>query len=463
MIDAKKLFSLIKSGEITDIDLRFTDLRGVWHHMTLISREFTPESVKKGIGFDGSSIRGFMDIHESDMLLKPDLDAVYIDPFFSKTAIVICDVFDPNVGKMYEKCPRYTAKKAEKYLNNSGLGTISYWGPEIEFFVFDYLDVHLSPYESGIFIGQGEIDGDEPDGYPILNKGGYFPVPPFDKLQSYRSEMVAILENMDIKVEVHHHEVAAGGQVEIDLRYGPLVETADHVMLYKYVARNLAKKYSMTACFLPKPIYGDNGSGMHTHQSIFNKDKNIFYDPKGYGELSKDALSYTAGLLSHIEAILGITNSTVNSYRRLVPHFEAPTSIAFSKRNRSAAVRTPMYFMKEEKSKRIEFRCPDPVCNPYLSFSVQLVCGLDGLKNKLDPTKLGFGPFDENIWEKSGVKQTPGSIFTTLDALSACRPIVKSGVFAEKLIESYVKVKYDEARTNLMYPTPADFRFYGDI
>ncbi len=463
MITIKKLFSLIDGGEITDIDLRFTDLRGVWHHMTITPREFTPEAVKKGIGFDGSSIRGFMAIHESDMLLKPDAEAIYLDPFFDKTAIVICDIYDPDSGKMYPKCPRYTAKKAEKYLIDSGYGDISYWGPELEFFVFDYIDVSLTPYESGIYIGQREIDREEQDGYPILNKGGYFPVPPFDKLQSFRSEMVRILEGLGVKVEVHHHEVAAGGQVEIDLRYGPLVETADHVMLYKYVARNLAKKYDMMACFLPKPIYGDNGSGMHTHQSIFKGNKNIFYDPKGYGELSHTALSYTAGLLSHIDAILGITNSTVNSYRRLVPHFEAPTSIAFSKRNRSAAIRTPMYFTKEEKSKRIEFRCPDPTCNPYLSFSAQLVCGISGIKNKLDPTKLGFGPFDENIWEKSGVKQTPNSIFATLDALGSCETLTKSGVVEESLIKSFIEVKYEEARLNLMYPTPADFRFYGDL
>ena len=312
-------------------------------------------------------------------------------------------------------------------------------------------------------IGQGEIDEEETDGYKILPKGGYFPVAPFDKLQLYRSEMVSILESLGIKVEVHHHEVAAGGQVEIDLRYDTLLKMADQVMIYKYVARNLAKKYGMVACFLPKPIYGDNGSGMHTHQSIFKGGKNIFFDPKGYGELSKDALSYTAGLLSHIEAILGITNSTVNSYRRLVPHFEAPTSIAFSKRNRSAAIRTPMYFKNEEKAKRLEFRCPDPICNPYLAFAAQLVCGLQGIKEKLDPKKLGFGPFDENIWEKSDVRQTPNNLFETLAALKFDKVFVKSGVFAQSLIDSYLDVKTTEARTNLMYPTPADFWFYADM
>jgi glutamine synthetase len=453
----------MKTGEITDVDLKFTDLRGVWQHMTLTTREFTMDSVKKGIGFDGSSIKGFMDIHESDMLLKPDLTTMFVDPFFPKTISVICDIFNPDTGVNFEKDPRLVAQKAEEYLKKSKIGDTSYWGPELEFFVFDYLDYHIGPYNSGIMIGQSEIDEEEGDGYKILPKSGYFPVPPFDKLQIFRSEMVAILESLGIFVEVHHHEVAAGGQVEIDLRYDTLLRMADKVMIYKYVARNLAKKYGMTVCFLPKPIYGDNGSGMHTHQSIFKNGKNIFFDPKGYGELSKDALSYTAGLLSHIEAILGITNPTVNSYRRLVPHFEAPTSIAFSKRNRSAAIRTPMYFRNEEKSKRIEFRCPDPTCNPYLSFAVQLVSGLQGIKEKLDPKKLGFGPFDENIWEKKDVRQTPTSLFETLAALKYDKTFAESGVFDQSIINSYIDVKMTEARTNLMYPTPADYWFYADI
>lgn len=463
MIDPKKAFAMMKTGEITDVDLKFTDLRGVWQHMTLTTREFTMDSVKKGIGFDGSSIKGFAEIHESDMLLKPDLATMFIDPFFPKTLSVICDVFNPDTGTNFEKDPRFVAQKAEEYLKKSRVGDTSYWGPELEFFVFDYLDYHVSPYSSGIIIGQQEIDEEESDGYKILPKSGYFPVPPFDKLQIFRSEMVQILEGIGIEVEVHHHEVAAGGQVEIDLRYDTLLKMADKVMIYKYVARNLAKRFGMTVCFLPKPIYGDNGSGMHTHQSIFKNGKNIFFDPKGYGELSKDALSYTAGLLSHIEAILGITNPTVNSYRRLVPHFEAPTSIAFSKRNRSAAIRTPMYFKNEEKSKRIEFRCPDPTCNPYLSFAAQLVAGLQGMKEKLDPKKLGFGPFDENIWEKKDVRQTPTSLFETLAALKFDKTFSASGVFDQSIIDSYIDVKTTEARTNLMYPTPADYWFYADI
>ncbi len=465
MISEKTAFSMIKAGDIVFVDLKFVDLRGVWHHFSINARDFDEKSIAKGIGFDGSSIRGFQSIFESDMLLKPDTATLFVDPFFEKTLSCICDVYDPTTGKPFEKDPRYTAKKAEAYLKKSGMGDISYWGPEVEFFIFDKLSYSLSPYYSTIAISsqdmaEGEV---EEDGYRILPKSGYFPVPPFDKYQAVRSEMVTTLQSLGVDVEVHHHEVASCGQAEIDLRYGTLVTMADKVMIYKYVIRNVAKKYGMTVSFLPKPIYGDNGSGMHTHQSIFKKGKNMFYDPKGYGELSKEALSYTAGLLSHIEPLLAITNPTTNSYRRLVPHFEAPTSIAFSKRNRSAAIRTPMYFTGEEMSKRIEFRCPDPTCNPYLSFAAQLVAGIAGMKDKLDPTKMGFGPFDENIWEKSDVRQTPGSLMDTLAALKKDKTLIASGVFATELIESYLEVKTEEARLVQMYPTPSDYWFYSDI
>lgn len=459
----------IKKGEIDFVDLRFTDLRGVWQHMTVPAKEFSKEAITKGFGFDGSSIKGFQSIFESDMLLRPDIKTLFKDPFFEKTLVCICDIFDPETGKSFEKDPRYTAKKAEDYLKKSKIGEISYWGPEIEFFVFERMYVHLDSYFSSVEIkhrelpnGDGKING-EYDGYKIANKSGYFPVPPFDKLQAFRSEMVNILQNIGVSIEVHHHEVATGGQVEIDMRYDSLTKMADKVMIYKYVARNLAQKYGMSACFLPKPVYGDNGTGMHTHQSVFKKGKNVFFDPKGYGEVSKDCLSYIAGLLSNIKAILGITNSTVNSYRRLVPHFEAPTAIAFSKRNRSAAVRIPMYFKNEEKSKRVEFRCPDGVGNPYLGFAAQLVFGIEGIQKKLDPKKMGFGPYDENIWENAKVSQTPNNLFETLEALAKEKALTASRVFSPEMKRSYLEVKLDEARQNLLYPTPADFYFYGDI
>lgn len=465
-MDTAKILKMIKSGDIEFVDLKFCDLRGTWQHMTTPARQFTQDAIEKGFGFDGSSIKGFQTIFESDMLLKPDVDTLFVDPFFEKTASVLCYVYDPEKEEYFEKDPRYTAKKAEDYLKKTRIGDVSYWGPEIEFFVFEKLWVNLHPHNAYFEIRSQEIPdspNEESDGYKILTKTGYFPVPPFDKLQNFRSEMVRILEGLGVTIEFHHHEVATGGQVEIDMKYDSLLRMADNVMLYKYVARNLAARYGMTACFLPKPIYGDNGSGMHTHQSVFKAGKNVFYDPKGYGEVSKIGLSYAAGLLSNVRAILGITNPTLNSYRRLVPHFEAPTSIAFSKRNRSAAIRIPMYYKKMEKSKRLEFRCPDPTCNPYLSFAGQLVFGLSGVEKKLDPTKMGYGPFDENIWDNTKIEQTPGDLFTTLEALRKDKILTESGVFARSLVDSYIDVKMEEARGALMYPTPADFWFYGDI
>lgn len=465
---AKNSLSLVQNNAISFVDLRFTDLRGVWQHMTIPARVFTEEMVQKGFGFDGSSIKGFSTIFESDMLLKPDIATLFVDPFYPNTAICICDVYDPDTGMPFNKDPRGTAKKAEAYLKSTGIADTSYWGPELEFFVFDGLNVQLSPYVSGVRIRShevplGEFLHEEGDGYRILTKTGYFPVPPFDRLQAFRSEMVTILEEIGVAIEVHHHEVATGGQVEIDMRYDTLVSMADKVMKYKYVARNLAQKYGMTVSFLPKPIFGDNGSGMHTHQSLFKKNRNLFFDPKGYGELSQTGMSYLAGLLSNIGTVLALSNPTLNSYRRLVPHFEAPTSIAFSKRNRSAAIRIPMYYKNEENAKRIEFRCPDPTCNPYLSFAAMLVFGLSGVEKKLDPKKLGFGPFEENIWENAAIKQTPNNLFAALTNLGQDKLLVKSGVFSKDLIQSYLEVKHAEMHENLLYPTPADFWFYGDI
>ncbi len=470
MLDAKTVFSMIKSGEIEFVDVKFTDLRGTWQHFTVNADHFDEDCITKGLGFDGSSIRGFMEIFESDMLLKPDMDTAFVDPFFEKTISVICDIIDPMTGKEFEKDPRYTAKKAEAYLKKSGFGDVSYWGPEVEFFLFDSVSAKLTPYDSGVQLTSSEIqnqdlmEDDEVEYYKMANKGGYFPAPPFDKLQMFRNDAMRIFKDIGVDIEVHHHEVAAAGQCELDLRFDSLVAMADKVMMYKYVIRNLAKQYGMTAIFMPKPVFGDNGSGMHTNQSVFKGGKNVFFDVDGkYAYLSKEALSYTAGLLSNLYAILGITNSTLNSYRRLVPHFEAPTSVAFSARNRSAAVRIPMYFPKDEKSKRLELRCPDPTCNPYLSFSACLVAGIEGMKQKLDPTKLGFGPFDENIWEKGSVKQTPGDLFTSLQALEDSTIFVKSGVFSKALIDSYLDVKRSEAIDALRYPTPADFHFYSDL
>ena len=463
-MELKKIFSLIKKREIDFVDLRFVDLRGVWQHMTIPASEFSLENIKKGYGFDGSSIKGFEEIYSSDMVLIPDLNTCFIDPFLEKTLTVVSNVWDPEKGCFYEKDPRFISQKAESYLKKSGIADISFWGPEIEFFLFDRLEFSIDRFFSYFKIKSSEFwANEEGDGYPVDKKQGYFPLPPYDKTHFFREQMVKILLSLGIKVEVHHHEVASGGQVEIDLRYDSLTKMADKVMIYKYIARNLAKRLGMTAVFLPKPLYDDNGSGMHTHQSLFKNGRNLFYEKDGYGQLSKMGLSYIAGLLYHIKPLLAFTNPTVNSYRRLVPHFEAPTRLAFSKRNRSAAVRIPVYFKNEEKTKRIEFRCPDPTANPYLSFSAMLIFGLEGVKKKIDPTKLGFGPYDENIWEKDNVRQTPKDIFEVLEALEKDKILKETGVFSSEFLKSYLTLKKEEARRALMYPTPADFWFYGDI
>lgn len=468
MITLTEAKRLIKSKEVVFVDLKFTDIRGVWQHMTISARDFST-ALSDGIGFDGSSIRGFQDIYDSDMLLFPDPETVFIDPFFERTLSCIAMIVDPTTGKPFEKDPRYVAKKAEKYLIDSGFGDTSYWGPEAEFFLFDSVKMHFSPYKQLLELDSTEIPMDRSnseisgDGYPIGMKNGYFPAAPFDKLQEFRSEMVEILEEIGIIVEVHHHEVAAAGQVEIDLKYDTLVSMADKLMIYKYVARNLAKAYGLVAVFLPKPIYGDNGSGMHTHQSIFKAGKNIFFDKKGYGGLSKLGHAYIGGLLESIDSLLAVSNPTVNSYRRLVPHFEAPTAVAYSARNRSAAIRIPMYHASE-KAKRIEFRCPDPTCNPYLAFASQLVAGIDGMKKNMDPHKMGFGPYDNvNVWEEEGVKQTPKTLFETLDALEKSTIFTKSKVFSAEIMKSYLDLKRSEATEALMYPTVSDFFFYGDM
>lgn len=460
-----KIASILRAEKIEFVDLKFTDLRGTWQHMTVPVREFNEKKCESGYGFDGSSIRGYQTIFESDMLLKPDLATFFIDPFMNVTASVICMVYDPVKNEYFEKDPRFSAMKAEKYLAKTKIGSVSYWGPELEFFVFDRMDVSLSPYKSGIDLASRELPNVDEysvrSGYRILPKTGYFPVPPFDAFQEFRSDMVRTLEKLGIVTEFHHHEVASGGQLEIDMRYQSLLKMADQVMMYKYVARNLGHKYGLTVSFLPKPIVSDNGSGMHTHQSVFKDSKNIFYNPKGYAELSDRAHQYIAGLLTHVESILAFSNPTLNSYRRLVPHFEAPTAVAFSARNRSAAIRIPMYYKGVENAKRVEFRCPDPTCNPYLAFSAQLVAGLDGIMNTRDAKK--FGPYEENIWEKSNVTQTPGDLMTVLSALSKNKIFAESGVFSQAQIDSYVEIKTDEARQALAYPTPADFYFYGDM
>ncbi len=396
--DVKKL---AKESGAKIVDLRFIDLPGMWQHFSIPVEDLDEDLFTEGIGFDGSSIRGFQQIHESDMILIADAETAVMDPVLSiPTMNIICNVFDPLTRKPYSRDPRYVAQKAEAYLKSTGLADISYWGPEAEFYMFDSVRYDQNAQSGYYYIDSREgvwntgRDENPNLGYKLRHKEGYFPVPPSDQLQDIRSEILLALKEVGVKVEVHHHEVGTAGQAEIDMRFGPLVKMADNLITYKYIIRMICKKHGMTATFMPKPLFGDNGSGMHVHQSLWKGDTNIFYDPKGYSLLSQTAKYYIGGLLKHAPALLAICAPTTNSYRRLVPGYEAPVNLCYSQRNRSAAVRIPVY-STSPKGKRIEFRCPDPATNPYLCFAALLMAGLDGIKHKIDPGE----PMDKDLYE----------------------------------------------------------------
>jgi glutamine synthetase len=453
------------------VDLRFTDLFGIWQHFSIPARELTPGLFEEGIGFDGSSIRGFQEIHESDMLLMLDPETAFVDPFLEiPTLAIICDVYDPITRQPYTRDPRYVARKAEVYLKQTGIADISYWGPEAEFFVFGDVRYGGGTNSSFYFLDSAEgwwNSGQELNpnlGGQIPAKRGYFPVPPTDTLQDVRSKMVLALEAAGVPVEVHHHEVATAGQAEIDMRFGPLVRMADSMMIYKYIVKNVARQNGLTATFMPKPLFEDNGSGMHTHQSLWKTEKNIFFDEAGYALLSDTAKYYIGGLLKHASALLGLAAPTTNSYRRLVPGFEAPVNLAYSQRNRSACVRIPVY-SKSPRAKRIEFRPPDPACNPYLCFAAMLMAGLDGVQNRIDPGE----PMDKDLYdlpmeELALIKQVPGSLADVLDALEADHEfLLKGDVFTSDLLEAYITYKREnEVDPVRMRPHPYEFTLYFD-
>ncbi len=459
--------------EVQMVDLRFTDLPGTWQHFTIPARECTEELFEEGIGFDGSSIRGFQEIHESDMLLMLDPDTAFIDQVLAvPTMVVICDVFDPVTRQPYTRDARYVAKKAEAYLKQTGIADVSYWGPEAEFFMFNSVRygeaVNSSFYAIDSAEGwwnSGQQDG---KGSQIQPKRGYFPVPPADSQQDVRSRIVLALEAVGVAIEVHHHEVATAGQAEIDMRFGELTRMADQVMIYKYMVKNIARQNGLTATFMPKPLFGDNGSGMHVHQSLWKVgagERNVFFDEAGYAQISDTARYYIGGLLKHSSALLGLVAPTTNSYRRLVPGFEAPVNLAYSQRNRSAICRIPMY-SKSPRAKRIEFRAPDPSCNPYLCFAAQLMAGLDGVQNQIDPGE----PMDKDLYdlppeEARMVKQVPGALAVVLDALEADHEFLLRGdVFTPDLLEAYIaykrQVEVDPVRIR---PHPYEFTLYYDV
>jgi glutamine synthetase len=471
----EQIIKLIKDQDIQIVDLKFVDLPGLWQHFSISAREFKEDAFSEGVGFDGSSIRGFQAINESDMLLFPDPDATFVDPFTSApTLSIICDVRDPVTGKDYTRDPRHVAKKAEAYLKSTGLAERAYFGPEAEFYILDSIRFdqsynfgyyHLDSEEGFWNSGKEGTNGEKNLGYKPRYKEGYFPVPPMDSLQDLRSDMMLTLERLGVSVEVHHHEVGTAGQTEIDLRFDTLTKMADNLMKYKYVAKNVARRHGKTVTFMPKPIFMDNGSGMHVHQSLWSDSKNLFYKKDGYAHLSEMAVHYIGGILTHTPALLAFCAPTTNSYRRLVPGYEAPINLIYSQRNRSACVRIPVY-SRSEKSKRIEFRCPDPAANPYLALSAVLLAGLDGVQRKLVPPE----PIDKDLYDlephdKAKVKSTPGSLQEVLSSLEADHEfLLKGGVFTKDLIETWVEYKRKkELEAVQLRPHPYEFALYFDI
>ena len=469
------VIKLIADEGIEIIDLKFTDLPGTLQHVGVPPNEVNESLFANGTGFDGSSIRGFQTIDESDMLLVPDPSTAVIDPVYNiKTLSLLCNIRDPLTSSDYTRDPRYVSQKAEAYLASSGIGDTSYWGPEAEFFIFDTAsydqDAHSAYYsvdsDEGVWNSGSayNLDGETLNkGHRPRHKGGYFPVPPVDTLSDIRSEMVIEMQKFGMVIEKQHHEVATAGQAEIDIVYDTLTKTADNIMIYKYLVKNVAARHGKTATFMPKPLFGDNGTGMHTHQSIWKEGTNIFYGD-GYAHMSDTMKYYIGGLLKHAPALLAFAAPTTNSYRRLVPGYEAPVNLAYSSRNRSACCRIPAYF-DTPPAKRIEFRCPDPTANPYFAFSAMLLAGIDGIRNQIDPgDPLDVDLYDLSPEEAANVQQVPGSLEESLDALEGDHEFLLTGdVFTSDLIETWLDYKrsneVDEVR---LRPHPYEFFLYYD-
>jgi glutamine synthetase len=465
------VLKFIRDKKISFVDLKFMDFPGQWQHFTVPSSQLESSSFDDGFGFDGSSIRGWKAINESDMLIIPDANTMFLDPFIEAPTIsLICDVYEPATKEKYSRCPRNIAQKATAYLNSTGIADTVYYGPEAEFFVFD--DVKFDSQPNGSFYMVDSVEGrwnsgreENPNlGYKPRYKEGYFPVPPTDALMDLRNEMVLNLINCGVAVEAQHHEVASGGQCEIDLRFQPLVRAADQLLMFKYIVKNTAKKNNRTVTYMPKPVFGDNGSGMHVHTSLWKKGKPLFAGT-GYAGLSETGLYFIGGLLKHAASLLAFTNPTTNSYKRLVPGYEAPVNLAYSQRNRSASIRIPMY-STSPKAKRVEFRCPDPSCNPYLAFSAMLMAGLDGVINRIDPGD----PLDKDIYdmppeELANVPSTPGSLGEALKSLANDHEyLMKGDVFTEDVIETWIKYKLEkEIKPMALQPHPYEFALYYDV
>ena len=468
----KDLMSEIKDMDIKMVDMRFTDIPGTTQHFTIPIKFLDEDIFSDGLGFDGSSVRGFQEIQDSDMIVLPDATTAYIDPFFSeKTLALHCNIKDHVTLVDYSRDPRNIAKKAEAYLKSSGIGDTAFFGTEAEFFVFNNVQ-----FDSGSNFAFHEVDSVEgtwnsgadenPNlGHKPRHKEGYFPLPPVDTLQDVRTEMVMTMQDIGLTVEAHHHEVATGGQCEIDLEFSPLLKMADDMMKYKYVVKNVARQHGMTATFMPKPLFEDNGSGMHVHQSVWKDGDTLMYKEGNYANLSDLALNYIGGILKHAPALLAFCAPTTNSYKRLVPGFEAPVNIVYYQRNRTASVRIPAY-SQSPKAKRMEFRCPDPSANPYLAFSAMLMAGLDGIKNKInpgDPTDINLYAASDEVLSK--IQSTPGSLAESLEALEKDHAFLLEGdVFTKDVIETYISYKKEsEVDPINIRPHPHEFKLYYDV
>jgi glutamine synthetase len=469
--DPSAVIAFARDQGIKFVDFRFSDLLGQWQHFSVPTSELTERLFAEGIGFDGSSIRGFQQIHESDMLLFPDPRTAFVDPVLEvPTLSLICDIGDPMTKGRYSRDPRYVASKAEAHLRATGIADTSYWGPEMEFYIFNSIRFGQSVNEGFYHIDSAEgIWNSGQNGTPNLGfrprlKEGYFPTPPVDQMQDVRSRISLALQDAGIDVEVHHHEVGTAGQTEIDMRYDSMVSMADKVLVFKYIVKNVCHREGLVANFMPKPLFGDNGSGMHTHQSLWKEGVPLFYDKAGYALLSDLARWYIGGLLAHAPAVLAFAAPTTNSYRRLVPGYEAPIKLAYSARNRSACIRIPTY-SERPQLRRLEFRSPDPTCNPYLAFSAMLMAGLDGIRNKIEPPT----PIEADLYELEGaradaVRDLPGSLEEVLLALEQDHQFLyQGGVFTEDLVDTWIALKRErEVDPVRLRPHPYEFMLYAD-
>lgn len=467
----QEVLSMIKDQGIKMIDLKFIDMPGIWQHLTVYHDQIDESSFTDGVPFDGSSIRGWKAINESDMSMVLDPNTAWIDPFMKEpTLSVICSIKEPRTGEPYSRCPRVIAQKAADYLRTTGIGDTAFFGPEAEFFIFDDVrfdqNQHSSYYYVDSIEGRWNSGREEPGGnlgYKPRYKEGYFPVPPTDTSQDLRTEMLLTMAECGVPVEKQHHEVATGGQCELGIKFDTLVKSADNLMIYKYCIKNVARRYGKTVTFMPKPLFNDNGSGMHTHQSIWKDGQPLFAGDK-YAGLSQTALHYIGGILKHAPALLAFTNPTTNSYKRLVPGFEAPVNLAYSQGNRSASVRIPLSG-NNPKAKRLEFRCPDATANPYLAFAAMLCAGIDGIKNEIDPgASLDVDIYDLSPEELAKIPSTPGSLLDALKALEADYEfLLASEAFTEDFITNWIEYKLDnEVNPMRLRPHPYEFALYYD-